>query len=364
MQFVDLPKQYQLYKEEIQERLDAVLTSCRFINGPAVAELEKALSENTGSPYVIACSSGTDALLLGLLALGVKAGDEVLVPDFTFIATAEVVSFLGAVPVFVDVEPDTLNIDPAKVEGRISDRTVGMIPVSLYGQCAEFDELNRIASAHGLWIMEDGAQSYGATYNGRKSCTLTSIATTSFFPAKPLGCYGDGGAIFTDDETISRKLTMLRNHGQAKRYQHSLIGTNGRLDTIQAAVLLAKLAHFDDEVDARNKVAAKYTEFLANRVRTPVVRPQNRSVWAQYTIRTDKRDDVIAHLKTNGIPTAVHYPIPLHQQEAFAKHREPDELFPESLAASKTVVSLPMHPFLSDDEIETVAQHVLAALKQ
>jgi UDP-2-acetamido-2-deoxy-ribo-hexuluronate aminotransferase len=362
MQFCDLQAQYARYKAEIDAAIQGVIDSAQFINGPAVKELESALATDTGVSHAIGCASGTDALFLGLLALGVKAGDEVIVPDFTFIATAEVVSLLGATPVFVDIEPETYMIDPELLERKITPRTKGIIPVSLYGQCPDMDTINGIAKKHGLWVMEDAAQSYGATYKGKRSCALTDLATTSFFPAKPLGCYGDGGAVFTDDEELATKIRRILNHGQVKRYHHAMIGINGRLDTLQAAILKVKLAHFEEEKTLRQRVAESYSAALAGAVRVPSVPAYNRSVWAQYTVVTEKRDAVIEHLKDKGIPTAIHYPIPLHRQEAFSPLKADDREFPVSNELSRSVFSLPMHPFLTPEQIGFVTDAVKEAL--
>lgn len=364
MNFIDLQQQYRLYKDEIHEEIGKVMDAASFIKGPFLAAFEEQLKNHSGAGFAVGCSSGTDALLLGLLAMDVKPGDEVIVPDFTFIATAEVVSFLGAVPVFVDVLDDTYNIDPVRIEEKITDRTVGIIPVALYGQCADMDEINALAEKHGLWVMEDGAQSYGAEYKGKKSCTLSSLGTTSFFPAKPLGCYGDGGAVFTSDEGVAQKIRTILNHGQTKRYHHSIVGVNSRLDALQAAILTVKLRHFDDEMDKKREVARKYTERLSGVVVTPTVKDHNVSVWAQYTVRTPERDRVTAYLKEKGIPTAVHYPIPLHRQEAFTHLGNSDEDYPVSVKLSGEVFSLPMHPFLKDDDIDLICDSIKEAVKK
>ena len=363
MQFVDLKRQYDEYRDEIMAEIQAVLDATAFIGGAAVKELEAQLASHTGVAHAIGCSSGTDALFLGLLALGVKPGDEVIVPDFTFIATAETVALAGAVPVFADIRPDTYNVDPDSIASLLTDRTVGIIPVSLYGQPAEMDEINALARKRGLWVMEDGAQSYGASYRGRKSCALSRLGTTSFFPAKPLGAYGDAGALFTDDDELAATLRMLLNHGQRKRYDHAIVGLNARLDTIQAAVLKVKLAHFDDELAARRQVADWYTRELADAVPTPVVLSHNSSAWAQYTIRVPNRVAVQESLKERGIPSAVHYPIPLHKQDAFADHVQSTVAVPHTEQASAEVMSLPMHPFLTREEVRTVADAVKAAVR-
>lgn len=362
MEFIDLKRQYQLYKQEIHDEMEKVLSNAAFINGPALRDFESNLARHCGIKHVLACSSGTDALLVPMMAYGIKPGDEVVIPDFTFYATAEMVAFLGAVPVFVDVDPTTLNIDPNKIENKINDKTKGIIPVSLYGQCADFDAINSIAKKHNLWVMEDGAQSYGAKYKEKKSCTLTDVATTSFFPSKPLGCYGDGGAIFTNDDSLAAKMRIILNHGQKKRYEHQYVGLNARMDTLQAAILNVKLAHFDEEMDKKQLVAQRYQKNFLSKVQTPVVLPHNYSVWAQYTIRTKNRDEVIKHLSSKEIPTAVHYPIPLHRQEALSFLGVSDSDCPESVKASNEVLSLPIHPFMTNEEIDFVCDEVLSVI--
>jgi UDP-2-acetamido-2-deoxy-ribo-hexuluronate aminotransferase len=364
MQFVDLKRQYDEYKTEIMAEIQQVLDTTSFINGPALRELEAGLAEHTGVEHAIGCSSGTDALVLGMMALDIRPEDEVIVPDFSFIATAETVSLMAATPVFADIRPDTYNIDSDSIRSGITDKTVGIIPVSLYGQIADMDEINAIAEEHGLWVMEDGAQSYGATYKGKRSGTVSSIGTTSFFPAKPLGAYGDAGAVFTDDDELAARLRMILNHGQRKRYDHAVIGLNARLDTLQAAILKVKLRHFDDEVSKRQQVADWYTEAFAGAedIVTPTILDHNTSVWAQYTIRVPNRPGVQARLKEQGIPTAVHYPIPLHKQDAFAAHAQHDLEVPHTEKASNEVMSLPMHPFMTRDDVTTVVEAVKAAV--
>jgi UDP-2-acetamido-2-deoxy-ribo-hexuluronate aminotransferase len=361
MEFVDLKEQYRRYKNEIDAAIREVIESARFIGGPVIKAMEEELAAYVGVKHAVGCASGTDALLLGLLAKGVSAGDEVIVPDFTFIATAEVVSFLGAKPVFVDVEDDTLNIDPEKTASAVTEKTRGIIPVSLYGQCADFDRIETVAKKHGLWVMEDGAQSFGATFHGRKSCTVTELATTSFFPAKPLGCYGDGGAVFTNDDELAAKMRLILNHGQEKRYRHSIVGINARLDAIQAAVIRVKLRHLDDEIEARRRVAGSYTDRLKEFVRTPEIREYNETVWAQYTVRSAARDALVESLNAQGIPTAIHYPMPLHQQEAFSGLASTSGRYEVSDVACNEVFSLPMHPFLADKDIELICDVISAA---
>jgi len=355
MQFIDLQKQYQSYKEEFRAEIDKVLDSSRYILGPAVTELETAMAGYLGVKHAIGCASGTDALLLALMALDLAPGDEVIVPDFTFFATAEVVSLLGGKPIFTDVLPDTLNLDPRQVEAKIGPRTRGVIAVSLYGQCADFDELADITRRRKLFLIEDAAQSFGATYKGRKSGALCELSTTSFYPAKPLGAYGDAGALFTGDDALAERLRVLANHGQPATYRHRLVGINGRLDSLQAAILKVKLRHFPEELERRQQVASWYEAELAGLVATPQVKKGNRSSWAQYTVRSPQRARLIEKLKERGIPTAIHYPMPLHQQEVYAGLGIRDESLPESVKASREVFSLPMHPYLTHEEVKTVA---------
>lgn len=353
--FIDLQSQYLAYKQEIDREVGEVLASAQFIGGPKLQKLEQDLSAYTGAAHAIGCSSGTDALLLALMALDIKAGDEVITSPFTFIATAEVIAFLGAKPVFVDIDETTYNIDPALIEDAITERTRAIMPVSLYGQCADMDAINTIAEKHGLPVIEDAAQSFGAEYKGKRSCNLSAIGCTSFFPSKPLGAYGDGGAVFTSDAALAEKIRMLLNHGQNARYRHKLVGINGRLDAIQAAVLNIKLAHFDEEVAARHAIAQRYTDLLKEtEVVTPAVEPDRTSVYAQYSIRVSDRESLIAKLGEAGIPAAVHYPMPLHLQEAFANlgYREGD--FPVSERVSNEIMSLPMSPFLTQEQQDFV----------
>jgi UDP-2-acetamido-2-deoxy-ribo-hexuluronate aminotransferase len=354
MQFIDLKQQYERYKPEILAELNAVLDSGRYILGPAVTELENELSAYTGVKHAIACSSGTDAIMLALMALELSPGDEVIIPDFTFFATAEIVSLLGGRPVFVDIRPDTFNLDSTRVDKAVGPRTRGIMAVSLYGQCADFGELADIARRKNLFLIEDGAQSFGATQDGRKSCSLTEVATTSFYPAKPLGAYGDGGAVFTTDDALAQRIRSLLNHGQVASYRHRYVGINGRLDSLQAAVLKVKLRHFDEELARRQQAAAWYDEELAGVVTTPTILPGNTCSWAQYTVRHPGRERILEHLKNRGIPTAVHYPLPVHRQEAYADLGHADGELENATVASREVFSLPMHPFLTHDEVRSV----------
>ena len=334
--------------------IQRVLDHGQFILGPEVGELEEKLAAYTGARHCITVANGTDALQIAQMALGIGPGDEVITPGFTYIATAETVALLGAKPVYVDVDARTANLDPACLEAAITPRTKAIIPVSLYGQCADYDAINAIAARHGIPVIEDAAQSFGATYKGRKSCNLTTIACASFFPSKPLGCYGDGGAIFTNDDALALVMRQIARHGQDRRYHHIRVGVNSRLDTIQAAVLLPKLAVLDTELAQRQVVAERYALALAsvNALVTPWVEPHNVSAWAQYTVRTKRREEMLARLKVRGIPTAVHYPIPLNRQPAVA---DKAAWLPVGDAVAEEVVSLPMGPYLLLSDQDTIA---------
>lgn len=363
MNFVDLKTQYAKIQDDVQARIQAVLEHGSYVMGPEIAELEGCLAEMVGVGHCIGLSSGTDALLVAMMALDIRAGDEVITTPFTFIATGETIALLGAEPVFVDIDPQTYNIDPALIEDAITPRTRAIVPVSLYGQCADMDAINAIAERHQIPVIEDGAQSLGATYKGRQSCGLSTIGCTSFFPSKPLGGYGDGGACFTDDADLATRMRQIRNHGQDRRYHHPRLGLNGRLDSLQAAVLLAKLPIFPDEVAARSRIGARYSELLADaNCVTPGLEPHNTSVFGQYTLRVENRDTFIARLGEQGIPTAVHYPVPLNLQPVFADTGPPPGALPVAEKAANQVVSLPMHPYLSDDEQLQVADAVAKAL--
>ena len=360
MDFIDLKTQYRALRESVNVRIQKVLDHGQYIMGPEVGELEQRLAAYTGSKHCVTVASGTEALLIALMALDIKPGDEVITPSFTFVATAEVIVLAGAKPVFVDIEPDTCNVDPSKIEALITPRTRAIMPVSLYGQVADMDEINAIAARHGLPVIEDAAQSFGATYKGRKSCALSTIGCTSFFPSKPLGCYGDGGAIFTDDDALALACREIRVHGQSARYVHTRIGVGGRMDTIQCAVLLAKLERFEWELEQRARIAARYSDLLGRipGVKTPTVRPDRRSVYAQYTIQVDDRDGLQKRLAAEQIPTAVHYPIPLNLQPAY-RHLCCPDCTPVAEQVAKRVVSLPMHA-----DLDTATQdRVVASLR-
>lgn len=355
MQFIDLAAQQARIKDKIDAGIQKVLDHGQYILGPEVSELEEKLAAFTGSKYCITCANGTDALQIAQMALSVGPGDEIITPGFTYIATAETVALLSARPVYVDVCPKTYNLDPSKLEVAITSKTKAIIPVSLYGQCADYDAINTIASKHGIPVIEDAAQSFGASYKGKKSCNLTTIACTSFFPSKPLGCYGDGGAIFTNDEELAKVMRQIARHGQDKRYHHIRVGVNSRLDTLQAAILLPKLEIFAEEIELRNQIASNYTRLL-NEVgihTTPHIDAHNTSAWAQYTIRVKNRQELQTKLKEAGIPSAVHYPIPLNKQPAVAD-AQAQLLVGDEIA--EEVMSLPMHPYLSEQEQQRVVQ--------
>lgn len=355
MQFIDLGAQQARIKDKIDSGIQKVLEHGQYILGPEVAELEKKLIEYTGAKYCITVANGTDALQIAQMALGIGPGDEVITPGFTYIATAETVALLGAKPIYVDVCPNTYNLDPVKLEAAITTKTKAIIPVSLYGQCADFDAINAIADKYGIPVIEDAAQSFGAIYKGRKSCNLSTIACTSFFPTKPLGCYGDGGAIFTNDEQLALVMRQIARHGQDRRYHHIRIGINSRLDTLQAAILLTKLEILDEEIELRNKIAMQYSQMLNNVgvIDTPFIEKHNISAWAQYTIKVKNRSEVQKKLKDAGIPTAVHYPIPLNKQPAVADSRVQLQVGDK---IAEEVMSLPMHPYLIDSDQERVLQ--------
>lgn len=354
IQFIDLAAQQDRLRADIEAGIAGVLAHGQYILGPEVAELEERLSTYTGATYCITCANGTDALQIALMALGVGPGDEVITPGFSYIATAEAAVVLGAKVVYVDVDPISYTMDPTLLETAITPLTKAIIPVSLYGQPADFDAINAIAEKHGIPVIEDAAQSFGASYKGRKSCNLSTIACTSFFPSKPLGCYGDGGAIFTSDPELGKLMRQIARHGQEKRYYHVRVGVNSRLDTLQAAILLPKLEILDDEIASRQRVADAYTATLRNSgIATPHIAAHNKSAWAQYTVRVRNRAAVQEALTTAGIPTAIHYPLPLNRQPAVA---DANALLPVGDKAAGEVMSLPMHPYLTDEQITQIAE--------
>jgi UDP-2-acetamido-2-deoxy-ribo-hexuluronate aminotransferase len=359
-EFVDLKAQYAVLKESINARISEVLQHGQFIMGPEVNELEARLAAYSGAKHCITCASGTEALLIALMALNIKSGDEVITTPFTFVATAEMIALLGAKPVFVDIDSDTCNIDVSQIESAITPRTRAVLPVSLYGQPADMDEINVIAENHGLCVIEDAAQSFGALYKNRHSCNLSTIGCTSFFPSKPLGCYGDGGALFTSDDVLAAAMREIRVHGQSKRYHHSRIGVGGRMDTLQCAVVLAKLERFEWEIEQRIRLGKRYDTLfaaLSPALRTILVKPERTSVYAQYTIISESRDIIQASLRTLGVPTAVHYPVPLHRQPAYCSGIANIQL-PVSEALGARVISLPMYPDLRNDIQDRIVAHV------
>ena len=362
--FIDLKTQQDAIRPRLEQNIHRVLHHGQYIMGPEVKQLEEQLATYVGVKHCITASSGTDTLLIAMMALGIGPGDEVITTPFTFVATGEMIALLGATPVFVDIDPKTYNIDPGLIEAAITPKTKAIMPVSLYGQCADMDAVNAIADKHGLPVIEDAAQSFGATYKGRKSCALSTIGSTSFFPSKPLGGYGDGGALFTDDDALAKAMREIRVHGQDRRYHHPRIGINGRLDTIQAAVLLAKMDRFDWEVEQRQKVGAGYTAMLASQcpaVTTPYIEPHNTSVYAQYSILVENRDAVAKCINGKGIPTAVHYPVPLNQQPAYRSNCG-GLATPVSDEIAARVMSLPMGPDLSEVDQRRVVEALFQAL--
>jgi len=360
IEFIDLKTQQARIKDKIDAGIQRVLTHGQYILGPEVAELEEKLAAFVGAKYCITCANGTDALQIAQMALGIGPGDEVITPGFTYIATAETVALLGAKPVYVDIDPRTYNLDPQLLEAAITPRTKAIIPVSLYGQCADFDAINAIAAKYGIPVIEDAAQSFGASYKGKRSCNFTTIACTSFFPSKPLGCYGDGGAIFTNDDELAKVLRQIARHGQDRRYHHIRVGVNSRLDTLQAAILLPKLEIFEEEVQLRQQVARRYATLLDEAgIAAPFIESHNQSAWAQFTVQVESRDFVQARLKRVGVPTAVHYPIPLNRQPAV---NDMYAILPVGDAVATRVMSLPMHPYLTDDQVNEVVAPLVEAV--
>ncbi|MBN1403389.1 MAG: DegT/DnrJ/EryC1/StrS family aminotransferase [Opitutales bacterium] len=360
MQFIDLKEQYRRYKSDIDSRIHAVLDHGQFVMGREIEEVEAALAAFAGAKHCISVSSGTHSLEIALRALGIGAGDEVITVPFTWISTAEAIALVGAKPVFIDIEAASYNMDVNLLEAAITPRTKAIMPVSLFGQMPDMERINEIAARHGIPVVEDAAQSFGASRNGVRSCGASRIASTSFFPAKPLGCYGDGGALFTNDDALATNMRSIRNHGGLRRHEHTLVGTNGRFDTIQAAVLLAKLPHFEWEVTERSRIGARYSELLKDVCVTPAIMPGNLHVYAQYTIRVKDREALGAALREADIPTAVYYPKCLHEQPVFEPLGYNYGDFPEAEKAALEVISLPMHPFLCAEDQD----NIVAALRK
>jgi len=354
--FANLQYQYQLYKTEIDEAIHKVLNKSNYIMGTEVKDLEENLQKFTGIKHAITCSSGTDSLLLAMMALDIEPNDEIITTPFTFIATAETIDFLGAKPVFVDIDEKTYNIDASKIEVAITEKTKAIMPVSLYGQPADMEAIEAIAKKHNLKVIVDGAQSFGSTFNGVSDSNLGDISTTSFFPAKPLGCFGDGGAVFTNDDALADKIKSLRVHGQSKRYHHKYIGMGGRMDTLQCAIVDVKLKYYKEDLALRQEVASKYSKSLKDKeLILPFIDSRATSAFAQYSIRVKNRNEVQAKLKEQGIPTAVHYPMPLHLQECFAYLGYKEGDFPISEKVSREIMSLPMNPYVNDNEIHFIS---------
>ena len=352
MQFIDLKTRHQLIGDKINARIQKVMDHGQFILGPEVREVEEKLAQYTGSKHCVTVSSGTDSLLIALMALGVGAGDEVITVPYTWISTAEVIALLGAKPIFVDIRPDTWNMDETLLEAAITDKTKAIMPVSIYGQCPDMDAINQVAKKYNLPVIEDAAQSFGATYKGKKSCNLSTIGSTSFFPSKPLGCYGDGGALFTNDDELAEKFRWIRVHGQERKHHHPILGINGRMDTIQAAILLEILEVFPHEVQKRENLGQSYSESLAhlNSLETPRIGEYNTSVYAQYTILAEQREEIQQSLKDKDIPSVSYYSVPLHLQPVFGNlgHKEGD--FPVAEKVANQCLSLPMSPYLTQED--------------
>jgi len=360
MQFIDLKSRHQLIGDKINARIQQVMEHGQFILGPEVHEVEEKLAQYTGSKHCVTVSSGTDSLLIALMALGVGAGDEVITVPYTWISTAEVIALLGAKPIFVDIRPDTWNMDETLLEAAITDKTKAIMPVSIYGQCPDMDAINQVAKKYNLPVIEDAAQSFGATYKGKKSCNLSTIGSTSFFPSKPLGCYGDGGALFTNDDELAEKFRWIRVHGQERKHHHPILGINGRMDTIQAAILLEILEVFPHEVQKRENLGQSYSESLAhlNSLETPRIGEYNTSVYAQYTILAEQREEIQQSLKDKDIPSVSYYSVPLHLQPVFGNlgHKEGD--FPVAEKVANQCLSLPMSPYLTQEDQSKVIDAV------
>jgi UDP-2-acetamido-2-deoxy-ribo-hexuluronate aminotransferase len=360
MQFIDLKTQYERYKQDIDARMQAVLEHGRYIMGPEITELEEVLAQFAGVKHCITVSSGTHSLEIALRALGTGPGDEVITVPFSWISSAEVISLAGARPVFVDIEPDSFIMDVNRIEKAITNKTKAIIPVSLFGQMPKLEIINQIADKHGISVIEDAAQSFGAERFGVKSCGGSLIGSTSFFPAKPLGCYGDGGALFTDDDHLAETIRAIRTHGGVKRHYHTHVGTNGRFDTLQAAVILAKWPYFKEETELRSSIGQRYSRLLKDVCTTPAITGGNTHVYAQYTIRAEERirDPLSRYLQNEGIPTGIYYPVCFHEQPVFRHLGYSYGDFPESEKASREVLSLPMHPFLTKQEQDTIVEKV------
>ncbi|PQO88150.1 aminotransferase DegT [Massilia phosphatilytica] len=363
MEFIDLKSQYMLSRDLINQRIQAVLDHGQYIMGPEVGELEARLAGFCGARHCVTVASGTEALIISLMALGIGPGDEVLTTPFSFIATAEAILLVGAKPVFVDIDRATCNIDPRQIESKITPRTRAIMPVSLFGQPADMEQINSIGQRYNLAVIEDAAQSFGATYQGKKSCNLSTIGCTSFFPSKPLGCYGDGGALFTNDDMLATAAREIRVHGQSRRYVHTRVGVGGRMDTLQCAIVLAKLENFERELGLRADIAASYEQKLSGKIRLIKLMPDRTSVYAQYTVALDERERVREVLHQAGIPTAIHYPVPIHRQPAYAWLSNVDAC-PVAMDMAEKVLSIPMGPYMSQSDITHVTDVLIKAATQ
>lgn len=366
--FIDLKTQYEALKPSINQRIQTVLEHGAFVNGPEITELEKKLAEYTGAPYALTCSNGTDALIIPLMALDIKPGDEVITTAFSFIATAEVIALMGAKPIYVDIDPMTYNLDVRQIESKITKKTKAILPVSLYGQVADMDEINALATKYNLFVLEDAAQSFGATYKDKKSCNLSLVAGTSFFPAKPLGGYGDGGAIFTQSESLYKAMKEIREHGSESRYYHTRLGINGRLDTLQCAILLSKMERYEWEVGRRQEIAFKYNEAFSQ-IKTegfkyPQEKPDRKSVWAQYTIEVQNRETFQKSMQEMGVPTSVHYPRIMPDQPWYKEHTPTTEPLTIARHCANHVISLPLFPDLTAEHQKHVIEAVLKTVKK
>ena len=360
MQFIDLKTRHKLIGDKINARIQKVMDHGQFILGPEVRNLEQKLAEYVGVKHCVAVSSGTDSLLIALMTIGVGAGDEVITVPYTWISTAEVIALLGAKPVFVDIRTDTWNMDEAQLESAITDKTKAIMPVSIYGQCPDMDAINAIAEKYNLPVIEDAAQSFGSTYKDKKSCNLSTIGSTSFFPSKPLGCYGDGGALFTNDDELAEKFRWIRVHGQEHKHHHPILGINGRMDTMQAAILLEILEVFPDEVARRQEIGERYSSNLNNLIgiETPSIDEENTSVFAQYTILSNTRESIQNKLKGNDIPSVSYYSVPLHLQPVFENLGHKEREFPVAEKVANQCLSLPMSPYLSEDDQTNIIEAI------
>ncbi len=365
MEFIDLKSQQKRIKPDLDLRMQKVLAHGQYIMGPEVAEVEAELAEFVGIKHAITCASGTDALLMAMMALNLKPGDEVITTAFTFYATVGMMTYIGVKPVLVDIDPKTYNLDISQIEKKITSKTKLILPVSLYGQCPNMTQINDLAKKHGIFVIEDAAQSFGAKQNGKRSCALSQLSCTSFFPAKPLGVYGDGGACFTSDDALASELKSIRVHGSPERYNHVRVGMNGRFDTLQAAILQAKLKIFPQECEERERLGRKYSELFAKQapeIQTPLTEPGNNHVYAQYTIRVKNRERVVEFLKSKNVPAVVHYPKTVNHQKVYQDLYGASEAFPQAEKAAQEVLSLPMHPYLKEEELHYVVEQVAAAV--